>query len=188
VHRHQSICNKNAMEWPKWTTILITLASVLVVAAVFQFRHQLHEGISAGLQKIREKYTHDEDAHIRVLTSALVKHEKEIQYLREVLATAKPTEIQPMRKRKKKRNISENPNFPGVIDEQAPTKLKPPDSEEDVKAPVRKKRVIVLNIKKPEPKPQDAAKELIAESKVEVNKVLRRSIEGTRENDNDYDY
>merc|ERR1712139_565065 len=78
VHRHQSICNKNAMEWPKWTTILITLASVLVVAAVFQFRHQLHEGISAGYQKLREKYTHDEDAHIRVLTSALVKHKKEI--------------------------------------------------------------------------------------------------------------
>merc|ERR1712139_517702 len=69
VHRHQSICNKNAMEWPKWTTILITLASVLVVAAVFQFRHQLHEGISAGYQKLREKYTHDEDAHIRVVIS-----------------------------------------------------------------------------------------------------------------------
>merc|ERR1711974_368695 len=90
VHRLHSICNKNAMEWPKWTTILITLVSVLIVAAVFHFRLQLHDGISSALHTFREKYSHDEDEHIRVMTSALVKHEKEIQYLRDMLATAAP--------------------------------------------------------------------------------------------------
>jgi len=175
---------------------------------------QLQERFSAALQKLRDKlqYSHDEDEHIRVMASALVKHEKEIQFLREALAAATPIPTD-IKQKKTKRDVSEKPQFPGLGEKKISREIRSPDlidNEEtdpakmkkkvlkidtpkrikrviEIAAPKKKKKVIELNIKNPAARANYIAKRHIDASKDEVDKVLQHSVEG-KKRENDYEY